>query len=258
MTSERRWQVGDVVAGLYRVTKVHAHGGMGLVYRVRHLGWDVDLAVKTPRPALIRNPLGHRQFVTEAQTWMALDMHPHVCTCYYVRTIDDVPRVFAQYADGGSLRELIDSGRLHRGDQDERLARLLDLAIQTAWGLDHAHRRGVVHRDVKPANVLLGADGTAKVTDFGLARVRDLAATEEDTPPMASVLVSSGGFTPAYASPEQLAGEPLGRRTDVWSFAVSVLEMCVGRITWPGGPWPTRHWPPTSRTAPCPHRWPAS
>ncbi|MGW7041171.1 WD40 repeat domain-containing serine/threonine protein kinase [Streptomyces avermitilis] len=217
------------------MTKVHAQGGMGLVYRVHHLGWDVDLAVKSPRPALIRHPDGRLQFVTEAQTWMALDMHPHVCTCYYVRTIDDVPRVFAEYAHGGSLRELIDSGQLHRGDPADRLTRLLDLAIQTAWGLEHAHRRGVVHRDVKPANVLLGTDGTAKVTDFGLARVRDTAVPRQDGLPMATTLVSAGGFTPAYASPEQLAGNPVGRRTDVWSFALSVLDMCAGGVTWTVG-----------------------
>lgn len=228
------WRVGDVVDDLYRVTAVHSHGGMGLVYRVRHLGWDVDLAVKSPRPALFRHPEGHDRFVAEAQTWISLGLHPHLCGCYYVRTIDSVPRIFAEYAEGGSVRDLIDGGLLREDAPDDVLALRLDLAIQTAWGLNHAHRRGVIHQDVKPANVLLGGDGTAKVTDFGLSRSRAILALpgQGDT----SVAVTAGGFTPAYASPEQVAGEPLGRRTDVWSFAVTILETFSGGVTWAGGP----------------------
>src|SRR4051812_31452571 len=108
---------------------------MGLVHRGRHLGWGVDLGVKRPRPALFRHPEGRRRFVDEAQTWISLGLHPHMCSCYYVRTIDGIPRVFAEYAEGGSVRELIDHRRLYHGEPDEVLARLLDLAIQMAWGL---------------------------------------------------------------------------------------------------------------------------
>lgn len=119
------------------------------------------------------------------------------------------------------------------------LGRILDLAIQTAWGLDHAHAKGLVHQDVKPANVLLDVDGTAKVTDFGLARAYTVSGreTRPGLSPNGSLLVPSGGLTPAYASPEQAAGERLGRRTDVYSFAVSVLEMFTGCLAWRYGPW---------------------
>lgn len=228
------WRVGDEVEGLYRVTAVHSQGGMGVVYRVRHLGWDVDLAVKSPRPALFRHRAGRDRFVAEAQTWISLGLHPHLCSCFYVRTIDGIPRIFAEYAEGGSVRDLLDGGGPAAMTEDEALAFRLDLAIQMAWGLEHAHRNGVVHQDVKPANVLLGTDGAAKVTDFGLSRSRAILATEGRGD--VSVAVTAGGFTPAYASPEQAAGRPLDRRTDVWSHAVTVLETFSGGATWGSGP----------------------
>lgn len=238
------WRVGEVIDGRYEVSRVHEQGGMGVVYRVRHLVWGIDLAVKSPRPDLFRGPDDRRRFVAEAETWVSLGLHPHVCNCYYVRLLGGVPRVFAEYVPGGSLQEWISDRRLYDGGPPEVLARILDVAIQTAWGLDHAHSRGLVHQDVKPANVLLDAEATgdgtvtAKITDFGLAQAREPAATvDPDAPPGASILVPGGsGMTPRYASPEQAAGEPLGRRTDVYSFAVSVLEMCTGEATWMAGP----------------------
>lgn len=239
MVTGASWRVGDEIEGLYRVTRVHRHGGMGLVYRVRHLGWDVDLAVKSPRPALFRHPVGRERFLAEARTWISLGLHPHLCSCFYVRTVDGIPRIFAEYADGGSLRDLLDQDRLRGMEPEQALGFRLDLAIQVAWGLEHAHRRGVVHQDVKPANILLDADGTAKVTDFGLSKSRAILAVEEGAPEAlegVSVAVTAGGYTPAYASPEQVAGRPLGRRTDVWSYAVSVLETFVGAATWGEGP----------------------
>jgi WD40 repeat protein len=229
------WQVGDTVAGRYTIEQIHGHGGMGLVYRVRHLTWNVHLAVKSPRPELFRTPRQRELFVAEAQTWVSLGVHPHVCACHYVRVIDGIPRIFAEYLDGGSIRDLIDDGRLYRGTVTERTARILDLAIQTAWGLQYAHDQGLVHQDVKPANVLLDAAGTAKVTDFGLAKARAVTGAVGPGGQAVSVLVSGGGLTPAYASPEQSAGRPLGRGTDVWSLAVSILEMFTGGVTWRSG-----------------------
>ncbi|EFE79217.1 protein kinase [Streptomyces filamentosus] len=231
------WRVGDVIDGRYRVALVHGRGGMGLVYRVRHLAWGIDLAVKCPRPELFTSAADRERFVTEAETWVSLGLHPNVCGCYYVRTMGGIPRVFAEYVTGGSLQEWIHDRRLYRGTRRKALARIMDVAIQTAWGLAHAHDRGLVHQDVKPDNVLLddhGQDLTAKVTDFGLARAQAATGTrpEGERPSDRTLLVPTAGLTPVFASPEQLARKALGRRSDIYSFAVSVLQMFTGGVDW--------------------------
>ncbi|MFD0035585.1 protein kinase [Streptomyces sp. NPDC127172] len=234
------WREGDLIDDHYEVTRLLGQGGMGLVYQVRHLAWGADLAVKSPKTERW-NDAGRKQFVTEAETWVSLGLHPHVCSCHYVRVLDGIPRVFAEYVSGGSLDDWIRDRRLYRGDHRGVLARILDLAIQCAWGLAHAHSRGVVHQDVKPANVLIedvrGGAVTAKVTDFGIARARAvaLAAAGDDSVPGMSIPVPAGGNTRRYASPEQVDGQPLGRRTDVYSYAVAVLEMFTGGATWLAG-----------------------
>jgi WD40 repeat protein/serine/threonine protein kinase len=236
------WSTGDTVAGLYKVKGVLGQGAMGVVHQVRHLAWNTDLAVKTPLADVLVSQADKERFVREAETWVSLGLHPHVCSCYYVRTLGGVPRVFTEYLDGGSLRDWIDDRRLYRGTSRRVLARVLDIAVQMAWGLEHSHSHGVVHQDIKPANVILDNKGNARVTDFGLARTRRggdgpwPADSEPTGPELSTLLVTVGGMTPAYASPEQVAGQALDRRSDVWSFAVSVLEMFLGEVTWFAGP----------------------
>ncbi|MFF3863380.1 protein kinase [Streptomyces sp. NPDC002209] len=238
------WTPGYIVDGRYQLVARAGAGGMGLVYQARHLQWGIDLALKRPHLSVELGSDEIEQFVQEAETWVSVGLHPNVCGCHYVRKIDGVPVVFAEYVPGGSLHEWIADRRLHEGSSSEATLRILDVAIQFAWGLEHAHSRGLVHQDVKPGNVLLdtsGGDFTVKVTDFGLARARTLIPPTGGSPgsdgqPDVSMLAGQAGFlTRAYASPEQLAGDALSRRTDVYSYAVSVLEMVTGRRTWRTG-----------------------
>jgi WD40 repeat protein len=229
------WRVGDVILDLYEVKQVHEGGGMGLVYRVHHRGWNMDLAVKSPRPEYFQTHAQKENFARECETWIKLGLHPHIVSCHYVRTLGGIPRVFAEYVEGGSVKEWIDSRRLYEGGPQEALKRILDIAIQMAWGLDFAHEQGLIHQDVKPANVLMQTDGRAKVTDFGLAKARATTAESQEADQRRSILVSTGGMTPAYCSPEQANKQPLTRRSDIWSWAVSVLEMFVGGVWWQSG-----------------------
>ena len=231
------WSVGDVILDLYEVTGELGEGGMGKVYRVRHRGWNMDLAVKSPRPDAFKTTTQRESFVHECETWIDLGLHPHTVSCYYVRVLGGIPRVFAEYVEGGSLKDWIDDGRLYEGGHEKARERILDIAIQFAWGLHYAHEQGLVHQDVKPANVMMTPDGTAKVTDFGLARARAAAGeiTEERRPGQSIRVAHAGFMTPEYASPEQAAGKPLTCRTDIYSWAVSVIEMFMGGIAWSSG-----------------------
>ena len=242
------WNVGDVILDLYEVKNIHEGGGMGLVYRVHHRGWNMDLAVKSPRSEFFQTDRQKETFVRECETWINLGLHPHVASCYYVRTLGNIPRIFAEYVEGGTLREWIDSRKLYEGGPQVALKRILDIAIQIAWGLQYAHEQGLIHQDVKPANVLMTPEGAAKVTDFGLANARAAAGESSVGAGHRSIFVSSGGMTPAYCSPEQaeayakrVAGISTGdlpkltRRTDIWSWGVTVLEMFIGEVCWQSG-----------------------
>src|ERR1700758_3062755 len=111
-TGSAAWADGDVIDDLYEVKGKAGQGGMGAVYRVHHRGWNIDLAVKTPLPHLMSSESAIRNFETEAQTWVELGLHPNTVACVYVRRIDGLPRVFAEWVDGGSLHDAITEGRL--------------------------------------------------------------------------------------------------------------------------------------------------
>ncbi len=237
------WRVGDRIINTYEVKQVFDTGGMALVYRVRHLGWDIDLAVKSPRREVIEMEGSAENITQEAETWVNLGLYPHIVSCYYVRVLGKVPRLFMEYVDGGSLGDAIDQQRLYTGTPEEVLRRILDIAIQCAWGLHYAHERGLIHQDMKPPNVLLTRDGVAKVTDFGLAEAGAIMRKHEaalhpleNSSGDRSIRVDTLGMTPNYCSPEQAALQTLSRRTDLWSWAVSVMEMFIGKKTWGKGP----------------------
>jgi serine/threonine protein kinase len=229
------WQVGDIILDTYEVKQIHFGGGMGLVYRVYHRGWKMDLALKSPRPEMFRTDKQIYLFEKECETWINLGLHPHIVNCFYVRTLEGIPRIFAEYIQGGTLSEWICSRKLYGSDEKEALKHILDVAIQMAWGLHYAHEANLIHRDVKPANVLMTPGGMAKIADFGLAQARALTAEPELVTPAKSRAATTGLMTRAYCSPEQARGEPLTRRTDIWSWAVSVLEMLIGEVRWQDG-----------------------
>jgi serine/threonine protein kinase len=225
----KEWLPGQIILDGYKVVAELGHGGMGRVFRVERKASSgvFSFAVKILKSTLLNDPDKNRAFLAELRTWIDLPAHPNLTACRFFQTIGKRLAIFAEYVDGGSLKQTIGTPRL------ETLVQILDAAIQTARGLHVAHMSGIVHQDVKPANILIASDGTVKVTDFGLASasrhcsVEALPDAGDD-----SFLVSSHGMTPAYCSPEQVAGSRLTRGTDIWSFGVTLLEMLVRRPLW--------------------------
>jgi WD40 repeat protein/serine/threonine protein kinase len=246
------WKPGDLILDLYDVLSVtegfgdhvvhkdYHVGGFGRVYKVYHRAWNRTMAVKTPVIGQYITTKQKETFKGECETWINLGLHPNITPCHYVRDLDGALRVFSDYADAGSLADWINSRKLYEGSKKEILTRILDFAIQLARGLEYAHTRKVIHQDVKPSNALIWRDGSLKITDFGLAGARYksgiIDATSETILAADTIFVDgAGAMTPQYCSPEQAAGDKLTRRTDIWSWAVTILEMFTGEATWQHG-----------------------
>lgn len=211
--------VGRVLGGRYRLTRLVGAGGSASVYVAEDVKLGRQVAVKVLHPALAADPAFLRRFEAEARVAASL-RHPNVMAVHDWGENDDptgpAPYLVMELLDGGSLRELLDHG--HRCT----LAQVVLLGIQAARGLEHAHRRGLVHRDVKPANLLFDGDGRLVVADFGLARAIAEASVTE---PVGTVL-----GTARYTSPEQAGGRRLDGRSDVYSLALVLVEAVTGRV----------------------------
>ena len=199
-------------AGRYRIVRTLGRGGMGVVYQAEDARLKRYVALKFLAGELSAHAQARTRFLREAQAAAALD-DPHVCTVYEAGEDQGRAYIAMAFIDGPTLRDRIAQGPLAI---DEAVA----IARGVAAGLAAAHARGVVHRDVKPGNVMLAGPRLAKITDFGLARMESGSQ---------STKTAGVAGTPAYMSPEQAQGLPTDQRTDIWSFGCVLYEMLAGR-----------------------------
>ena len=227
------WARGDIINNLYRVENI-VKGGMGIIYFIEHLKWGIKLVVKSPLERFL--VAEHKTlFIKEAETWVDLGKHPNIITAFYVRELHGIPRIFIEFAGGGSLTDWLKEGKL------KDLSSVLDIAIQFCEGIIYAHSRGLVHRDIKPDNVLMLEDGTAKITDFGLVKTRDEKMSDDaleklkrpsTIDPQEWKTFITGGVmgSPPYIAPEQWKkASKADKRSDIYSFGVMLYEMICKR-----------------------------
>ncbi len=230
-----KWEKGDLLMELYDVRDELGRGGMGVVHRVHHRGWGIDVAVKSPKERLVEERGWVATFEHECETWVNLPPHPNTVICYCVRRLGDIPRVFVEYVDGPDLGNMIRDKSLYRGSTEEKLHRMLDIIIQVCKGLNHAHVNGVVHQDVKPKNILVAKTGEVKVTDFGLARVGVAERDPGSSSPGKLIRWGPLGGTPVYSSPDYKRLNEVTAQSDVWSLGLAILEMFSGEVFWHDG-----------------------
>ena len=217
----------------YTIVSKIGEGGMGAVYRAIDSRLNRTVALKVLSPHAGTSPDRQRRFVQEAQSASALN-HSNIVHIYDIDSAGDVTFIAMEYVDGRSLEAVIAETRLP-------VAQALEYAIQAAGALAAAHQAGIVHRDVKPANILVTRDGQVKVLDFGLAKLmrwqpaETFAPTQAATPatPVTAAGVVMG--TAAYMAPEQADGQSVDVRADVFAFGAVLYEMLSGQRAFQGG-----------------------
>jgi serine/threonine-protein kinase len=210
-------QEGSTIAKRYQILEELGRGGMGVVYKAEDTKLKRTVALKLLPPELTHIQEVKERFMREAQAAAALE-HPNICTVYEFDEAEEKTFISMAYVEGQSLRKKIESGPL---ELDEALR----IATQIAEGLQEAHKRGIVHRDIKSANIMIDQRDQAKIMDFGLARMTGGTLLTQEGTAMGTI---------AYMSPEQAQGEEVDHRTDIWSFGVVLYEMFGGQLPFMG------------------------
>src|SRR5262249_47620399 len=210
----------------YRIVEKLGAGGMGVVYKAHDTRLERPVALKFLPDDLTHNQQALERFSREALATSALN-HPNIGVVHDIGEQEGRPFLAMEFIDGQTLRQ-------HIGGKPLPIEEILNLGIQIADALDAAHSQGIIHRDIKPGNIFVTRRGNAKVLDFGLAKlIRGSArdATEISQPatdePLSIVGIISG--TPSYMSPEQIRGDDLDTRADVFSLGLLIYEMATGK-----------------------------
>ena len=201
----------------YTILEELGAGGMGVVYKARDEKLDRLIALKFLSPDLTRDPEVKKRFIHEAQAAAALE-HNHICNIHEIGESCDQTFIVMAYYEGETLKKRIQRGPL-------KIDEAISIAIQIADGLNEAHEKNIVHRDVKSANIMITPKGQAKILDFGLAKLAGRSKLTKTGTTIGTV---------AYMSPEQARGEDVDRRADIWSLGVILYEMITGRPPFEG------------------------
>jgi serine/threonine protein kinase/Tol biopolymer transport system component len=246
----------------YRLLQVLGVGGMGVVYSAEDLKLGRRVALKFLPEELADHPTARGRFEREARAASALN-HPNICTIHGVDEHQGQPFIVMELLDGQTLREVISAAEENGTHRNARngpmpIENLFDIALQTLEGLDAAHKKGIIHRDIKPANIFINTSGQVKILDFGVAKLNESAEAKREEserlelpPPVGAEsmfhrnlnLTRTGDTlgTAGYMSPEQVRGEELDARTDLFSFGLVLYEMAVGQRAFTGETTPVLH-----------------
>jgi Tfp pilus assembly protein PilF len=218
---------GTIVAGKYRILDEAGRGGMGEVYRAEDTQLHRTVALKFLAPRLRGDAAGEARFLREARMASALE-HPHISVIHEIGEDEGRPYIAMEYVRGNSVADILRAGPM---EPDE----IVRLALQIADALRYAHEQGIIHRDLKAANVMIAPDGRAKILDFGLAKRLDGGEPAEDETPNEG-LTEAGVFlgTMFSAAPEVLQGKPADARSDIWSLGVMFYEMAAAKPPFDG------------------------